>query len=75
MLEIETRAGDQWLDDTAIRIVELWSKVREAGYASELGFEPGNLRLSVDFVRWAGNVAQEPAATRSGSLAPVRRAE
>jgi DNA-binding transcriptional MerR regulator len=52
LIDVETRAGDQWLDDTAIRIVEIWSKIRQAGYSAELGFEPANMRLYVDFVRW-----------------------
>jgi DNA-binding transcriptional MerR regulator len=75
LVEIETRDGDQWLDDIAIRIVELWAKMRQAGYVEELGFKPDNLRLYVDFVRWlareelrifshgvAGRVDVEPAA-------------
>lgn len=52
LIEVETRGGDQWLDDTAIRIVELCAKVRQAGYPAELGFGPQNMRLYVDFVRW-----------------------
>lgn len=52
LVEIETRDGNQWLDDTAIRIVELWAKVRQAGYTSELGFSPESMRIYVDFVRW-----------------------
>lgn len=52
LIEVESRGGDQWLDDTAIRIVELWSKVRQAGYSAELGFGPHDMRLYVDFVRW-----------------------
>jgi len=52
MIEIETRDGDQWLDDTGIRIVELWARVRQAGFTDELGFSPENMRLYVDFVRW-----------------------
>jgi DNA-binding transcriptional MerR regulator len=52
IIEIETRGGDQWLDDTAIRIVEVWGKMRQAGFVSDLGFAPENMRLYVDFVRW-----------------------
>ncbi len=52
LVDVETRDGDQWLDDTAVRIVELWAKIRQAGYTSDLGFEPANMRLYVDFVRW-----------------------
>ena len=52
LVECETRDGDQWLDDTGIRIVEIWGKMREAGYTDALGFVPENLRIYVDFVRW-----------------------
>jgi DNA-binding transcriptional MerR regulator len=52
LLEIETREGDQWLDDTAIRIVEVWGKIRQAGYTDALGFGPERMRVYVDFVRW-----------------------
>jgi DNA-binding transcriptional MerR regulator len=52
LVEIETREGNQWLDDTAIRIVELWAKIRQAGYTSDLGFSPETMRIYVDFVRW-----------------------
>lgn len=52
LVEIETRDGHQWLDDIAIRIVELWAKLRQAGFADDLGFGPHNMRLYVDFVRW-----------------------
>jgi hypothetical protein len=52
LVEVETRDGDQWLDDNGIRIIELWGKMRQAGYTNELGFVPENLRIYVDFVRW-----------------------
>jgi DNA-binding transcriptional MerR regulator len=52
LVEIETREGNQWLDDTAIRIVEVWAKIRQAGYTSDLGFSPETMRIYVDFVRW-----------------------
>lgn len=52
MIEIETRDGEQWLDDTGIRLVELWARVRQAGFTDELGFSPENMRIYVDFVRW-----------------------
>lgn len=50
--EIVTRRGDQWLEGDALRIVELWAAVRRAGFESELGFVPENLRLYVDVMRW-----------------------
>ncbi len=52
LIDIETRAGDQWLDDIAIRIVELWAKMRQSGYVDALGFGPDKLQIYVDFVRW-----------------------
>ena len=66
LVEIETRDGDQWLDDAGIRIVELWAKVREAGFTTELGFVPENMRLYVDFVRW---LAREELRTFSHGVA------
>ncbi len=51
-IEIATRAGDQWLDDTAIRIVELWAQLRAAGFTDARGVKAENLRMYVDFVRW-----------------------
>ena len=75
LIAIETRDGDQWLEEIAIRIVELWAKMREAGFVDALGFKPESLRLYVDFVQWlareelrvfshgvAGKVATEPTA-------------
>jgi DNA-binding transcriptional MerR regulator len=52
LCEIETRAGDQWLGATAVRMAELWARLRAAGFAEALGFGPENLRLYVDMVRW-----------------------
>ena len=52
LITIETRNGDQWLDEIAIRLVELWSKMRQAGFVDALGFTPENLRLYVDLVQW-----------------------
>jgi len=79
MIEIETRSGDQWLDDTAIRIVELWAKMRQAGFATELGFAPENMRLYVDFVRWLAReelrVFSHGVAGRVNTEDAVRMAE
>jgi DNA-binding transcriptional MerR regulator len=52
MIELATRDGDQWLDDGAIRIIELWARLREAGFDERLGFTAANFRVYVDFVRW-----------------------
>jgi DNA-binding transcriptional MerR regulator len=51
LLRIETRAGDQWLDADAVRMLELWSRLRAAGYADDLGFGPHRMRLYVDTIR------------------------
>jgi DNA-binding transcriptional MerR regulator len=51
-IEITTHAGNQWLDENAVRIVELWAKLRAAGYTDALGFGPQKLRVYVEFVGW-----------------------
>jgi len=50
-IEIVTRDGDQWLDDAAIRIVELWAEGRRAGFTADRGFGPEQIRLYVDMLR------------------------
>jgi DNA-binding transcriptional MerR regulator len=75
LIAIETRDGDQWLEEIAIRIVELWARMRQAGFVDALGFKAETLRLYVDFVQWlareelrvfshgvTGKVATEPTA-------------
>jgi DNA-binding transcriptional MerR regulator len=52
LFEIETRAGNQWLGATAVRMAELWARLRDAGFVEALGFTPENLRLYVDMIRW-----------------------
>jgi DNA-binding transcriptional MerR regulator len=52
VVTLAARDGDQWLEGDAIRIVELWARLRGAGFTDELGFGPHNLRTYVDFVRW-----------------------
>ncbi|MCW5892296.1 MAG: MerR family transcriptional regulator [bacterium] len=51
-LEIVTRGGGEWLLDPAIHMVELWARVRAAGFSDALGFGPHRLRLYVDLVSW-----------------------
>ncbi len=51
-IEIVTRQGAHWLEGDAIRFVERWAALRRAGFAEALGFNPENLRVYVDFVRW-----------------------
>jgi len=50
-IAIDTRDGDQWLDETAIEIVACWAELRAAGFTAELGFKPENTRLYADFVK------------------------
>jgi DNA-binding transcriptional MerR regulator len=52
VIEIETHDGDLWLAETAIRIAELWAKLRAAGFTEERGFSVSNLRLYADMVGW-----------------------
>lgn len=52
MIELETRDGDQWIDEPAIRMVELWGKMRQAGYDRRLGFDAATFRVYVEFIRW-----------------------
>lgn len=51
LVEIETRDGDRWLGLDAVRLVELWARLRAAGFEDRLGFGPESLRLYVDVVR------------------------
>lgn len=51
-LEITMRGGREWLEEPAIHMVELWAKVRQAGFSDALGFGPHRLRLYVDLVSW-----------------------
>jgi len=50
-IEIETRDGDHWVEGADIRLVELWSRFRTAGFTAERGFGPEQMRLYVDAVR------------------------
>jgi predicted DNA-binding transcriptional regulator AlpA len=51
-IELVTRQGSQWLEGDAIRFVERWAALRNAGYTEQFGFRPENLRVYVEFVRW-----------------------
>ncbi len=51
-LEITARRHAQWLHDPDVRVVELWARLRSAGFTEALGFRPENLRLYADMVRW-----------------------
>jgi DNA-binding transcriptional MerR regulator len=52
LVEIVTRDGAQWLEGNAIEIVELWARMRRAGFADALGFGPQALTIYVQFVDW-----------------------
>jgi len=47
-----TRGGKPWLEGPSIQLVELWSRLRAAGFTAESGFGPEKARLYVDMVRW-----------------------
>jgi DNA-binding transcriptional MerR regulator len=78
VVEIATRDGEQWLEGNALEIVELWARLRKAGYASALGFGPRELSVYVQFVEWlareelrmfAGHVTGRVDADRARSMA------
>jgi DNA-binding transcriptional MerR regulator len=52
LFEVETRDGDRWLDETAVRIVEVLARMQAAGFTDARGFGPDKYRLYVDFVQW-----------------------
>lgn len=52
MIDIVTRDGDSWLEEPAIRMVELWAKLREGGFDRRLGFNAATFRVYVELVRW-----------------------
>jgi DNA-binding transcriptional MerR regulator len=51
VLRVETREGDQWLEAVGVRLVELWGRLRAAGFDAELGFGPESTRLYADVIR------------------------
>jgi DNA-binding transcriptional MerR regulator len=52
VIELTEHGGETRLDEHAIRVVELWAKLRQAGYTDRLGFRPEKLALYVDVIRW-----------------------
>ncbi len=52
MIDVVTQDGDAWLEEPAIRMVELWAKMREAGFDRRLGFGAASFRVYVELVRW-----------------------
>lgn len=51
-IEVTSRKGVEWLHEHDVRVVELWARVRAAGFTAALGFKPDVLRLHVDMIRW-----------------------
>ena len=49
-VSIIRRDGERWLEGDDVGIVEVWAKVRHAGYSRDLGFSPDNVGLYVEFV-------------------------
>jgi DNA-binding transcriptional MerR regulator len=52
LVEVNPRDGDQWLEGSAVTLVELWADLRAAGFTREIGFEPRDAALYVQFVNW-----------------------
>ena len=52
MIEIVTRDGDQWLEEPAIRMVELWGRMRAAGFDRQFGFSAESYRIYPEVMRW-----------------------
>jgi DNA-binding transcriptional MerR regulator len=52
MIEIRTRDGDQWLEEPAIRMVELWGRMRAAGFDQQFGFSAESYRIYPEVMRW-----------------------
>jgi len=49
---LASHRGTQWLHEADARIVELWARLRAAGFTEALGFKPSDLRVYVDVVSW-----------------------
>jgi DNA-binding transcriptional MerR regulator len=52
IVDIATRDGEQWLEGNAVDLVEVWARLRKAGYTRALGFDPPELSVYVQFVEW-----------------------
>lgn len=51
-VEIATRGGRQWIDGRSVEIVEVWAKMRHAGFSERLGFGPDDAALPVQVAEW-----------------------
>jgi DNA-binding transcriptional MerR regulator len=74
VIDVVTRDGDQWVEGSAVRIVELWSRIRAAGFSSRLGFGPDDLRLYVDTMRWLAHAELRRFAHGVAGRVPAERA-
>ncbi|HEV7735264.1 MAG TPA: MerR family transcriptional regulator [Candidatus Binatia bacterium] len=52
VITVATRNGKQWIEPDGIRVVELWGRVRRAGFTEALGIGTQNLRLYLEMVQW-----------------------
>lgn len=50
-IEILTRDGDHWVDGSGVAVVEVLAEARRAGFTTERGFGPEQIRLYVDMLR------------------------
>jgi DNA-binding transcriptional MerR regulator len=50
-IALVTSEGEHWVEGAGIRLVELWARLRAAGFTAERGFGPEQVRLYVDMVR------------------------
>lgn len=51
-IAITSRKGVEWVDASSHAVLELWGKIRKAGYTPEAGFPPEQIGLYVDMVEW-----------------------
>ncbi len=72
--EIVTRDGDQWIEGSAVRLVELWGRMRQAGFTPDLGVGPENCRLYVDMVRWLAREELHIFTRQVAGKVPVEQA-
>jgi len=50
-ITIVRRDDDRWVEGDAVRIVELWARLRHAGFSDALGFRPEQIALYVELVQ------------------------
>jgi DNA-binding transcriptional MerR regulator len=50
-VRINANDGEEWIEGAGIRVVELWSRFRAAGFTADRGFGANEARLYVDMVR------------------------